>query len=85
MRLTIQERYVAGEGNNDESMHCTVTVTIPAGKLRVPFDIPLNIDRIVKGSRNFIFTIDLSTLPKVVTIDPGQARVVIKDNDGKLM
>ena len=67
-------------------MHCTVTVTIPAGKLCVPFDIPLNIDRIVKGSRNFIFTIDSSTLPKGVTNgDPGQARVVIKDNDGKLM
>ena len=67
-------------------MHCTVAVTILAGKLRVPFDIPLNIDRIVEGNRNFMFTIDSSNLPKGVTIgDPGQARVVIKDNDGKLM
>ena len=31
-----------------------------------------------------MFTIDSSTLPKGVTIgDPGQATVVIKDNNGK--
>ena len=50
----------------------------------VSLDIPINDDSILEDNKNFILTIDPSSLPTGITVgNPGQGIVTIVDNDGK--
>ena len=50
----------------------------------VPFDIPINDDGIYEGNKDFMLTIDPSSLPTCVTVgSPDQATVTIVDDDRK--
>ena len=61
------------------------TVTFPPGEISIPFEILISTGNVSEGNRNFVLKIDPSSQPKSVIIgDPGQAIVVIKDDDGKL-
>ena len=52
--------------------------------ISVDFEVPI-INDILEGNRNFKLTINPSSLPGGITIgDPGQAVVVIMDNNGEL-
>ena len=52
----------------------------------VPFDIPISDDSVLEGNENFILTIDPFSLPTGVTVgDPGQATVIIVDDDGNFI
>ena len=60
------------------------TVTIPAGQISVPFDVPINDDDIIEGNEDFDLTIIRTSLPDGVTRgDPASATVTIVDNEGK--
>ena len=60
------------------------TVTFPAGKTTVIFNIPINDDNILEGNENFILTINTSSLSDGVTRgDLDQATVTIVDNDDR--
>ena len=59
-------------------------VTFPAGVTMVTFDVPINDDNKVEGNEIFNLTLDLSSLPSVVTTGiPLQATVTIADDDCK--
>ena len=59
-------------------------VTFAAGVTMVAFDVPITDDTILEGDRNFMLTIDETSLPTGITRGtPGQAKVIIMDEDGK--
>ena len=60
------------------------TVTFPAGRTNVPFDVPIIDDVTSEGNENFNLTIDSSSLPSRVNIN-GLSRVIVTivDNEGK--
>ena len=60
------------------------TVTFPAGKTTVIFNIPINDDNILEGNEKFILTIHASSLSNGVTRgDLDQVTVTIVDNDDR--
>ena len=60
------------------------TVTFPAGSTTATFDVPITDDNILEGSENFILTIVQTSLPSNVTAsNPGEATVIIVDDDSK--
>ena len=60
------------------------TVTFPAGKTTVIFNIPINDDNILEGNENFNLTINTSSLSDGVTRgDLDQVTVTIVDNDDR--
>ena len=60
------------------------TVTIPAGDIRMSFNVPINDDDILEDDEDFTLTIMRGTLPVGVTRgNPGSATVNILDNDRK--
>jgi len=59
-------------------------VTIPAGQISVPFDIPINDDNVFEEYEEFLLTIDqFSSLNGVIIGSPNVTVVNISDNDGK--
>ena len=62
-------------------------MTIPAGQIRVPFDVPINDDKVFEKKEEFLLTIDQSSsLNDVIVDSPNVADVSISDNDnGKLI
>ena len=59
-------------------------VTIPAGQISVPFDVPINDDNVFEENEEFLLTIDQSSsLNGVIIGSPNVAVVNISDNDGK--
>ena len=59
-------------------------VTFPAGVTMVAFNVPITDDMILEGDRSFMLTIDETLLPTGITRGtPGQAKVIIMDEDGK--
>ncbi|XP_065900323.1 adhesion G-protein coupled receptor V1-like [Dysidea avara] len=57
-------------------------VTIPAGQISVPFDVPINDDNVFEENEEFLLTIDQSSSLNGVTIaSPNVAVVNISDND----
>ncbi|XP_065905004.1 uncharacterized protein [Dysidea avara] len=57
-------------------------VTIPAGQISVPFDVPINDDNVVEEIEEFLLTIDQSSsLNGVIISSPNVAVVNISDND----
>ena len=75
---------VTGSGVNYGS--ATYTVTIPVGVIRVAFEVLISDDNILEGNRSFTLIINPSSLPNGVTVgDPGQATVVIVDNNGNIV
>ena len=60
------------------------TVTIPAGQTTATFNISINDNMILEGNKNFMLTIDETSLPTNVTSSiPGEATVTIVDDDSK--
>ena len=60
------------------------TVTIPAGDIRMSFNVPINDDNILEDDEDFTLTIMRGTLPDGITRgNPGSATVNILDNDRK--
>ena len=60
------------------------TVTFPAGQATATFNVPITDDMILETDKNFMLTINLSSLPTSFTHgDPNQATVTIVDNDRK--
>ena len=59
------------------------SVTFPAGVMSVLFNISINDDNIFEDNENFTLTINLSLPRSVMVGHPGQASVIIVDNDCK--
>ena len=61
-------------------------MTIPAGQISVPFDVPINDDNVFEKNEEFLLTIDQSSSLNVVIIsNPIVTIVNISDNEnGKL-
>ena len=58
------------------------TVTFPAGRISVPFDVPINDDTTCKDDKDFTLTIIRRTLPDGVTRgDASQAVIILVDDD----
>ena len=61
------------------------TVTFPAGQTTATFNIPITDDMILEINEDFMFTINQTSLPTVVTRGTlDEATVTIVDNDCKL-
>ena len=59
-------------------------MTIPAGQISVPFDVPINDDNVFEENEEFLLTIDQSSsLNGVIIGSPNVAAVKISDNDGE--
>ena len=59
-------------------------MTIPAGQISVPFDVPINEDNVPEKRETFLLTIDQSSsLNGVIIGSPNVAVVNISDNDGE--
>ena len=59
-------------------------VTIPAGQISVPFNVPINDDNVFEESEEFLLTIDQSSsLNGVIIGSPNVTVVTIQDNDGE--
>ena len=59
-------------------------VTIPAGQISVPFDVPINDDNVFEENEEFLLTIDQSSsLNDVIIGIPNVTVVNISDNDGE--
>ena len=59
-------------------------MTIPAGQISVPFDVPINDDKVFEKNEEFLLTIDQSSsLNGVIIGSPNVIVVNISDNDGK--
>ena len=62
------------------------TVTLPAGQTTMTFNVPVNDDNISEGNEGFMLSINSYSLPDDVTIgSPGQATVIIVDDDCKIL
>ena len=60
-------------------------VTIPAGEISVSFNVSLINDNVFEANESFILTIDSSSLPSGVLVQPDCMTVVtIVDDDGEL-
>ena len=60
-------------------------VTIPAGVISVPFNIPIIDDNIFEANESFTLTIDSSSLPSRVSVQPDCVLIItIVDDDGEL-
>ena len=58
-------------------------VVFHAGMTNVSFNISIYDDNMLEGSESFILNINPTSLPGSVTVDdPGQATVMIVDDDG---
>jgi len=61
-------------------------VTIPAGQISVPFDIPINDDNVFEENEKFLLTVNQSTsLNGVIIGSPNVTVVTIQDNDCELL
>lgn len=59
-------------------------VTLPAGMIHIPFNVPITDDNMVEVNEKFDLIIDESSLPSTVHIGSiNQATVIILDDDGK--
>ena len=59
-------------------------MTIPAGQIGIPFDVPINDDNVFEEKEDFLLTIDQSSsLNGVIIGSPNVAVVTILDNDGE--
>ena len=59
-------------------------MTIPAGQISIPFDVPINDDNVFEEKEDFLLTIDQSSsLNGVIIGSPNVAVVTILDNDGE--
>jgi len=59
-------------------------VIIPAGRISVPFDIPINDDSVFEENEEFFLTINQSSsLNGVIIGSPNIAVVNISDDDGE--
>ena len=59
-------------------------MTIPAGQISVPFDVPINDDNMFEKNEEFLLTIDQSSsLNGVIIGSPNVTVLNISDNDGK--
>ena len=59
-------------------------MTIPAGQISVPFDVPTNDDNVFEKNEEFLLTIDQSSsLNGVIIGSPNVAVVNISDNDSE--
>ena len=57
-------------------------MTIPAGQISVPFDVPLNDDNVFEENEEFVLTIDQSSsLNGVIIGSPNVTVMTIQDND----
>ena len=59
-------------------------MTIPAGHISVPFDVPINDDNVFEENEEFLLTIDQSSsLNGVIIGSPNITVVAIQDDDGR--
>ena len=59
-------------------------MTIRAGHISAPFDVPINDDNVFEKNKEFLLTIDQSSsLNGVIIGSPNITVVTISDNDGK--
>ena len=59
-------------------------MTIPAGQISVPFDVPINDDNVFEENEEFFLTIDQSSsLNGVIIGSTNVAAMKISDNDGE--
>ncbi|XP_065884398.1 IgGFc-binding protein-like isoform X2 [Dysidea avara] len=76
--FTVDESTIRG----DDYTSGPYSVTFPAGVTRVPFDVPINDDRVLEINERFNLVISPTSLPRNVTrgnID--RTTVIIRDND----
>ena len=60
------------------------TVTIPAGDIRMPFNVPINDDNILEEDEDFTLIIMRGSLPNGVTRDgAGQTIITLVDDEGE--
>ena len=60
-------------------------MTIPAGQISIPFDVPINDDNVFEENEESLLTIDQSSSLNGVIIGSSNVAVVnISDNDGEL-
>ena len=63
-----------------------ISVTIPAGTMSVSFNVSVIDDNIFEANESLILTIDQSSLPSRVVVQPDcMAIVTIVDDDGELL
>ena len=61
-------------------------MTIPAGQISIPFDVPINDDNVFEENEEFLLTVNQSTsLNGVIIGSPNVTVVIIQDNDGELL
>ena len=61
-------------------------MTIPAGQMSVPFDVPINDDNVFEENEEFLLTVgQFSSLNGVIIGSPNVTVVTILDNDGELL
>ena len=61
-------------------------MTIPAGQISVPFDVPINDDNVFEENEEFLLTIDQSSSLNGVIIGSRNITAVnIQDDDGELV
>jgi len=59
-------------------------ITIPAGVISVPFDVPITDDNLFESSESFNLSINVVSLPRNITIgEVEESKVIIMDNDSK--
>ena len=59
-------------------------ITIPAGEVKIPFDVAVINDSVLEGNEHFNLIIVRGSLPNGVTSDnPITTRVIIVDDDSK--
>ena len=58
-------------------------ISIPAGKIHIPFKVLIRDDNITESNEHFILAIINGSLPdKILLKTPDEANVIIVDNDG---
>ena len=70
----------------DDYISGPYTAVLLAGETNVSFDVVINDNNIYEGNVYFTITINSSSLPSNVMVgDTGRARVIIVDNERKLL
>ena len=80
LQITVND-FTGGDVDYDSGPY---TVTIPAGQIRMSFDVPITNDNTCELNETFILNIVPVLTPNCVVIaNPNQTSITIIDDDGK--
>ena len=75
-----------GDGESADYHSGPYDIKFPVGVTHVPLNVTIVNDNILENNETFNLTINSSSLPGNVRVgDPGQATVIIRDDDGMLL